>query len=81
MAKIQLYEGSIHRYVNYFDIQVLMMVTETEMLTSTLHHNIFTYLDYLFSATFIYINFFFFDLYLFFPFESFILLAYESFST
>ena len=33
----------IHRYVNYFDIQVLMMVTETE--TSTLHHNKFTYLD------------------------------------
>ena len=35
---------STHRYVNsYFDIQVLMMVTETETLTSTLHHNIFTY--------------------------------------
>ena len=47
--------ASIHRYVNYFDIQVLMMVTETEPLTSTLHHNIFTYLDYVFSATFIYI--------------------------
>ena len=45
--------ASIHRYVNYFDIQVLMMVTETETLTSTLHHNIFTYLDYVFSATFI----------------------------
>ena len=45
--------ASIHRYVNYFDIQVLIMVTETEMLTSTLHHNIFTYLDYIFSATFI----------------------------
>ena len=39
---------SIHRYVHYFDIQVLMMVTETETLTSTLHHNIFTYLDYVF---------------------------------
>ena len=38
--------ASIHRYVNYFVIQVLMMVTETETLTSTLHHNIFTYLDY-----------------------------------
>ena len=38
--------SSIHRYVNYFDIQVRMMVTETETLTSTLHHNIFTYLDY-----------------------------------
>ncbi len=38
---------------NYFDIQVLMMVTETETLTSTLHHNIFTNLDYVFSATFI----------------------------
>ena len=40
--------ASIHRYVNYFDIQVLMMVTETETLTSTLHHYIFTYLDYVF---------------------------------
>ena len=45
--------ASIHRYVNYFDIQVLMMVTETETLTSTLHHNIFTYLCYVLSATFI----------------------------
>ena len=36
--------ASIHRYVNYFDIQVLMMVTETETLTSTLPHNIFNYL-------------------------------------
>ena len=45
--------ASIHRYVNYFDIQVLIMVTETETLTSTLHHNIFPYLDYVFSATFI----------------------------
>ena len=40
--------ASIHCYVNYFDIQVLMMVTETETLASTLHHNIFTYLDYVF---------------------------------
>ena len=47
--------ASIHRYVNYFDIQVLMMVTETETFTSTLHHNIFTYLDYIFSAMYIYI--------------------------
>ena len=47
--------ASIHRYVNYFDIQVLMMVTETQMLTLTLYHNIFTYLDYVFSATFVYI--------------------------
>ena len=47
--------ASTHRYVNYFDIQDLMMVTETETLMSTLHHNIFTYLDYVFSATFIYI--------------------------
>ena len=39
--------------MDYFDIQV-MIVTETEMLTSTLHHNIFTNLDYAFSATFIY---------------------------
>ena len=36
----------IHRYVNYFYIQVLKMVTETETLTSTLHHHKFTYLDY-----------------------------------
>ena len=43
---------SIHRYVNYFEIQVLMMVTETETLTSTLHLKKFTYLDY---VTFIYI--------------------------
>ena len=40
--------ASIHRYVNYFDIQVLTMVTETETLTSTLHQNIFTNLDYVF---------------------------------
>ena len=31
------------------------MVTETETLTSTLHHNKFTDLDYVFSVTFIYI--------------------------
>ena len=31
------------------------VVTETKTLTSILHHNIFTYLDYIFSATFIYI--------------------------
>ena len=42
---------SIHRNVNYSDIQVLMMVIETETLTSTLN-NIFTYSDYVFSATF-----------------------------
>ena len=47
--------ASIHRYVNYSGIQVQMMVTETETLTSILHHNIFTYLDYVFSPTFIYI--------------------------
>ena len=41
--------------MNYFDIQVLMIVTVTEMLTSTLHHNIFPYLDYIFSATFTHI--------------------------
>ena len=40
--------ASIHRYVNYSDIQVLMMVTETETLASTLHLNKFTYLDYVF---------------------------------
>ena len=47
--------ASIHRYVNYFDIQDLMIAIETEMLMLTLHHNIFTHLDYVFSATFIYI--------------------------
>ena len=50
---IPVISASIHRYVNYFGIQVLMMVTETETLTSTLHHNKFTYLDYAFSATFL----------------------------
>ena len=48
----------IHPYVNYFDIQVLMMVTETETLTSTLNQNKFTYLDYVFllpSYIYIYI--------------------------
>ena len=35
-----------HRYVNYSDIQVLMMVTRAETLT--LHHNKLTYLDYVF---------------------------------
>ena len=29
-------------YVNYFNIQVLMMVTDIETFASTLHHNIFT---------------------------------------
>ena len=43
---VPVISASIHRYVNYFDIQILMMVTETETLTSNLHHNIFTYLDY-----------------------------------
>ena len=38
--------ANIYRYVNYIDIQVLMMVIETETLTSALHHNKFTYLDY-----------------------------------
>ena len=33
-----------------FHIQVLMTVTETETLTSTLHHDIFTYLDYIFPC-------------------------------
>ena len=27
--------ANIHRYVNYFDIQVLMLLTKTETLTST----------------------------------------------
>ena len=50
--------ASIHRYVNYFVIQVLMMATETETLTSTLHHNIFTYFvrpKYIFKYIYIYI--------------------------
>ena len=45
--------ASTQRNVNYSDIQILMMVTETETLTLTLHHNKFTYLDYVFSANFI----------------------------
>ena len=45
--------ASFHRYVNYFDIQVLMMVTETETLTSIFHHDICMYLYYVFSVTFI----------------------------
>ena len=48
--------SSIHHYVNYSDIQVLMMVSETETLTSTLHHNKFTYLHYFFlQPSYIYI--------------------------
>ena len=47
--------ASILHNVNYSDIQVLMMVTKPEMLTSTLHHNQFTYLGHFFSAAFIYI--------------------------
>ena len=54
---ILVISANIRRYVNYFDIQVLMIVAETETLTSTLHHNIFTYLDYVFSATFILLDF------------------------
>ena len=38
--------------MNYFDIQVQMVVTETETLTSILHHNIFTYLDYIYGKIF-----------------------------
>ena len=51
--------ASIYRYMNYFDIIVLMMVIETETLTSTLLLNIFTDLDYVFiSATFILSDFY-----------------------
>ena len=39
-----------HRYCELFYIQVLMMVIKTETLTSTSHHDIFTYLDYIFSC-------------------------------
>ena len=39
-----------HRYCELFYIQVLMMVIITETLTSTSHHDIFTYLDYIFSC-------------------------------
>ena len=56
--------ASIHRYVNYSDIQVLMMVTETETLTSTLPHNIFTYLDFFFFfffTTYLYMYWYYFD--------------------
>ena len=57
--------ASVHRYVNCSDIKVLMMVTETETLTSTLHHNIFTYLDYVFFC-YLYIIIFIISHYLFF---------------
>ena len=43
-----------HLYCELFYIQVLMMVIITETLTSTSHHDIFTYLDYIFPATFIF---------------------------
>ena len=39
-----------HLYCELFYIQVLTMVIITEMLTSTSHHDIFTYLDYIFSC-------------------------------
>ena len=39
-----------HRYCELFYIQVLTMVIITETLTSTSHHDIFTYLDYIFSC-------------------------------
>ena len=42
-----------HLYCELFYIQVLTMVIITETLTSTSHHDIFTYLDYIFPATFI----------------------------
>ena len=42
-----------HRYCELFYIQVLMMVIKTETLMSTSHHDIFTYLDYIFPTTFI----------------------------
>ena len=37
-------------YCELFYIQVLTMVIITETLTSTSHHDIFTYLDYIFSC-------------------------------
>ena len=49
---LSIISASIHRYVNYFDIQVLMMLTETETLTSTLHHDIFTYLYFVYIFIF-----------------------------
>ena len=52
---VPVISASINRYVNHFDIQVLMMVIETETLTSTLHHNIFTYLDIYILYIYIYI--------------------------
>ena len=39
-----------HLYCELFYIQVLTMVIITETLTSTSHHDIFTYLDYIFSC-------------------------------
>ena len=63
MDKIRQYEGSRKKYnpnrwiyhdvkstlyCELFYIQVLTMVIITETLTSTSHHDIFTYLDYIF---------------------------------
>ena len=47
-----LARGKILENVGFFKvyIQVLMMVIITETLTSTSHHDIFTYLDYIFSC-------------------------------
>ena len=39
-----------HLYCELFYIQVLTMVIITETVTSTSHHDIFTYLDYIFSC-------------------------------
>ena len=50
-----------HLYCELFYIQVLTMVIITETLTSTSHHDIFTYLDNIFSCylhIYIYINVF-----------------------
>ena len=40
--------ATTHLYCELFYIQVLTMVIITETLTSTSHHDIFTYLDYIF---------------------------------
>ena len=50
--------ASTHRHCELFHIQVLMMVAETETLTSTLHHDIFTYLDYILSCNLHTVGFF-----------------------
>ena len=48
--KVAVISTITHLYCELFYIQILTMVIITETLTSTSHHDIFTYLDYIFSC-------------------------------